>query len=384
MTRARVVVAGGGPVGMAFACACSSCDVTVVEAAPAPPIALPEGFDVRTFALSSGTRTFLRDAGAWDHLDGRRIAAVRRMEVFGDAGAALSFGAPAGGSLAWIVEAGRLARALDELAASLAHVTVVRGRSAVGFEASAEGVRLRLDGGETIEADLLVGADGPDSRVRAGVGLPTEETTYGEEALVANFATERAHGGIARKWFRSDGVLAWLPLPGNAVSIVWSAPSAYAGELAGLDAAALEERVREAGHGALGALRLLSTVARFPLRLITVDRTVAPGMALIGDAAHAVHPLAGQGVNLGFQDARILAEALAARSPLERAGDLRVLRGYARARREDVSAMQFVTDRLDRLFASDAPGASWLRNTGLRVVDSQSWAKRALTGRAMR
>jgi 2-polyprenyl-6-methoxyphenol hydroxylase-like FAD-dependent oxidoreductase len=125
-------------------------------------------------------------------------------------------------------------------------------------------------------------------------------------------------------------------------------------------------------------------MASFPLRMIRVPQPVAEGVALIGDAAHAVHPLAGQGVNLGFQDARVLAEALAERSPLERPGDLRVLRRYARARREDVSAMQFVTDRLDRLFASDAPGASWLRNTGLQAVDSQPWIKSALATRAMR
>jgi len=115
-----------------------------------------------------------------------------------------------------------------------------------------------------------------------------------------------------------------------------------------------------------------------------VDRIVAPGVALMGDAAHGVHPLAGQGVNLGFQDALALAQEVADRSPLERPGDLRVLRRYARARREDVTAMQFVTDGLDRLFSSGSPGASWLRNAGLGLVDRQSWIKGALAGRAMR
>jgi 2-polyprenyl-6-methoxyphenol hydroxylase-like FAD-dependent oxidoreductase len=134
----------------------------------------------------------------------------------------------------------------------------------------------------------------------------------------------------------------------------------------------------------LGRLQLISAIGKFPLRLIRVADPVKPGVALVGDAAHAVHPLAGQGVNLGFQDARCLAAILAGRSPLERPGDLRVLRRYARARREDVSAMQFVTDGLDQLFAARSPGIAALRNFGLRLVDRQDWAKRALAARAMR
>jgi len=201
---------------------------------------------------------------------------------------------------------------------------------------------------------------------------------------VANFEVEKDHGNIARQWFRADGVLAWLPLPGRRISIVWSAPDAVAAEISSLAPEALADRVRDAGAAALGDLKLVSRVASFPLRLIRVERVVAPGVALVGDAAHGVHPLAGQGVNLGFQDAHVLAEEIAGRSPLERPGDLRVLRRYARSRHEDVTAMQFVTDGLDRLFASEGPGASWLRNTGLGLVETQSWAKAALAERAMR
>ncbi len=384
MSEPRIVVAGAGPVGLAFACACRDCAVTLVEGTAPRTGPLPEAFDVRVYALSAGTRAFLRDIGAWEHLDARRVSAVRRMEVFGDDGGRLSFGGRPGAALAWIVEAGRLVRALEDHAASLSHVTTLRTRDAVAFEASAAGANLVLEGGETVGGDLLVGADGPDSRVRDALGLGGDDHRYDETAVVANFEVEHGHGEVARQWFRADGVLAWLPLPGKRMSIVWSAPSRVAEELGALDPAQLESRVRDAGGAALGDLRLISPVARFALRMIRVGRVVAPGVALIGDAAHAVHPLAGQGVNLGFQDARVLAEELGARSPLERVGDLRVLRRYARARREDVSAMQFVTDRLDRLFATEGRGASWLRNTGLRVVDSQPWAKSALTGRAMR
>lgn len=384
MSSARILIAGAGPVGLALACACRDFDVTVIEAAAARPDPLPEAFDVRVFALSAGTRAFLRDIGAWEHLDARRVAPVRRMEIFGDAGAKLAFSGRAGSPLAWIVEANRLARALEDHALTSAQLTLLRGRGVASFEADAGGARVHLEDGETLSGDLLVGADGPDSRVRTLVGLPVEEHPYAEAALVANFETEREHGAIARQWFRPDGVLAWLPLAGRRISIVWSAPLAHADELVALDERAFERRVRDAGGSALGDLALVSPVARFPLRMIHVERTVAPGVALVGDAAHAVHPLAGQGVNLGFQDARVLGEELAGRSALERVGDLRVLRRYARARREDVSAMQFVTDRLDRLFASEGQGASWLRNAGLQLVEAQPWAKEALAGRAMR
>jgi len=231
---------------------------------------------------------------------------------------------------------------------------------------------------------VLVGADGPDSAVREALGVPFTEQPYGEFGVVANFECEQAHGDVARQWFRADGVLAWLPLPGARISIVWSTATAHAEELAALPQAELEARVAEAGGRALGHLRLVSPVARFPLRLIDVPDPVLPGAALVGDAAHGVHPLAGQGVNLGFQDVRALAAALCERGALERPGDLAVLRRYARARREDVTAMQFVTDRLDRLFASGKPGAFSLRNWGLQLVDSQEWAKDAMAGRAMR
>jgi ubiquinone biosynthesis UbiH/UbiF/VisC/COQ6 family hydroxylase len=383
MNAGRIVVAGAGPVGLAFACACRDLDVSVVEANARPPEATPD-LDVRIFALSTGTRAFLRSIAAWDRLDQARVTPVRRMEVFGDSGARLAFAGRPGAALAWIVEAGRLSSALEQQAASLGTVTLRRGVQVDRFEAAADGVRIGLQDGAELEADLLVGADGPDSRVRAALGLPVAQRAYGETAIVANFDAEKEHGHVARQWFRPDGVLAWLPLPGRRISIVWSAPDGVAKEIAELAPDQIAARVRDAGAAALGDLRLASRLATFALRLIRVDRTVAPGVALVGDAAHGVHPLAGQGVNLGFQDSRVLADELARRSPLERPGDLRLLRRYARARREDVTAMQFVTDGLDRLFASDAPGASWLRNAGMGLVEAQPWIKGALAERAMR
>ena len=383
MSRARLVISGGGPVGLAVACACDF-DVEVIEAARARVEPRGDEFDVRVYALSPGTRDFLREIGAWDSIDATRIAPVRRMEVFGDRGARLAFSPRPGGALAWIVEAGRMGDAIAQAAAGHSNVRVRHGAKAEGFGASAEGAWIELEGGERIAGDLLVGADGPDSRVRERLGIAFEERPFGETAVVANFETERDHEAIARQWFRADGVLAWLPLPGRRMSIVWSTPAAHSDELAGLEPRELERRVRDAGDAALGDLRLISAVARFALRSIDVPNPVAAGVALVGDAAHTVHPLAGQGVNLGFQDARLLARVLAERSPLERPGDLRVLRRYARGRREDVTAMDFVTRGLDELFASRLPGASGARNAALRVMDAVPRAKLFLARRAMR
>lgn len=378
-----MAIAGAGPVGLALACACRGFEVQLVEAASRGSEAGDE-LDVRILALSAGTRAFLRDIGAWDRIDSGRTTPVQRMEVFGDAGSRLAFSGRAGSPLAWIVEASRLAAALEEQALDLENVTLRRGARVDAVEAAAEGSRITLSDGTTIEADLLVGADGPDSAVRAFLGLPAREQPYGEIAVVANFETESGHGHVARQWFRPDGVLAWLPLPGRRISIVWSVRSALGQELADLDPPALAQRVRDAGGGTLGELRCASRVATFALRQVSVERVVAPGVALVGDAAHAIHPLAGQGVNLGFQDARALAAELQARSPLERPGDLRLLRRYARSRSEDVAAMHFVTDGLDRLFASRAAGVAWLRNAGLALVDRQPLVKGALLERAVR
>jgi ubiquinone biosynthesis UbiH/UbiF/VisC/COQ6 family hydroxylase len=383
VSAGRILVAGAGPIGLAFACACRNFEVQVIDAAAARAPAPGDAFETRMFALSPGTRAFLRDIGAWDGLDAARLAPIRRMEIFGDAGGRMSFSGRAGAPLAWMVEAGRLAAALEAQALSQ-DVRILHGVEPGAYGASAEQVFAQLPDGSRLEGDLLVGADGADSRVRALLGLEAEARDFDEQALVANFEAEKPHGDAARQWFGPDGVLAWLPLPGRRISIVWSAPRATAAALMALDERDFERRVRDAGAASLGDLRLVSTRVAFPLRMIRVERIAAAGVTLIGDAAHAVHPLAGQGANLGFQDAKLLAEELAARSPLERPGELRVLRRYARGRREDVTAMQFVTGQLDALFASGRPFIGELRNAGLGMVQSQPWLKALLRERAMR
>ncbi len=382
-TRGRVLVVGGGAVGLAFAAACAD-EVRVLEAGPARPAADPEAFDIRVYALSEGTRDFLREIGAWDRMPAGRVEAVNRMEVHGDdVRSRLDFAPPGGRPLAWIAEGNRMTRAIEE-AARERGVEIATGSRPRAIATAPHGAEVALEDGSVLRADLLVGADGADSKVRSALGLESQAKRYPETAVVAHFRCERPHGGVARQWFRADGILAWLPLPGERISIVWSARGGLAEELAALPPADLACRVREAGGAALGDMAPDSAAACFPLRLVRVPRVALPGAVLIGDAAHGVHPLAGQGVNLGFQDARGLARTLASRSPLERPGDLALLRRHERSRRADVDTMQFVTDRLEWLFGLDAPFAAAARNAGLAAVDAVPIAKRLLAARAMR
>jgi 2-octaprenyl-6-methoxyphenol hydroxylase len=190
---------------------------------------------------------------------------------------------------------------------------------------------------------------------------------------------------VARQWFRNDGsVLAWLPLPGRHVSIVWSAPDAMAADLLALEPDQLAIRVAAAGHQVLGDMAPASAAAGFPLTLLTVESVVGPRLALVGDAAHGVHPLAGQGVNLGFGDARALCDVLVDGRGLADPGAPVLLARYARRRREPVLAMQFVTDGLTRLFGPPAAWLSLVRNAGMSAVDRVPFLKRALAQPALR
>jgi len=201
-----------------------------------------------------------------------------------------------------------------------------------------------------------------------------------EVGVVANFVCARAHRNIAYQWFRSDGVLAYLPLPDRRVSIVWSTREAHARELLALAPAAFCARVSEAGGEALGALEPLTPPAAFPLSRMFADRMAQGRIALIGDAAHVLHPLAGQGVNLGLGDAHSLADLLRGAPD---SGDRLLLRRYERARAEDILALRWVTDGLFRLFDANHRVAARIRNVGLNLTNSNPVIKTLLTRRAM-
>ena len=200
---------------------------------------------------------------------------------------------------------------------------------------------------------------------------------------MANFATRQPHDGKAFQWFRRDGVLALLPLPGERTSMVWSAADAHARDLLAASPESLCETVTRASEGALGTLELITQAAGFPLKHQRVERLVEPRAVLIGDAAHNVHPLAGQGVNLGLRDARELAQVLGRRGPQPDCGDYGLLRRYERARKEDILALDLTTDGLEKLFSAPAVWLAGLRNLGLGWVDAQPLVKNALVRRAV-
>jgi 2-polyprenylphenol 6-hydroxylase len=390
--RHDVVIAGAGLVGLTLATALAREGLSVVVADRAPiaaPDYDPDTWDSRVYAISPGSANFLRALGAWQNLPADRVAPIEAMHVAGDAGGLLQFSAYDLGerALAWILEERALRSALLQ-SAFAAGVDVVGGAPFVGlFFAETHGTLLLDEGGGTRElsARLVVGADGIRSWVRQAAGIVAEPRPYGQVGVVANFACERAHHGIARQWFRADGsILAWLPLPGRRISIVWSAPDALAADLLAMPAPALARRVADAGGHALGELNGITPAAGFPLALMRLPAIVSHRLALVGDAAHGVHPLAGQGVNLGFGDALALAQVLAERGPVTDPGAPVLLERFARKRAEPVAAMQTVTDGLTRLFG---PRRAWLaavRNAGLTAVDRLPLIKRQLAQPALR
>jgi ubiquinone biosynthesis UbiH/UbiF/VisC/COQ6 family hydroxylase len=242
---------------------------------------------------------------------------------------------------------------------------------------------LSLSDARQIEARLVVAADGAESALRRAAGIATRVHEYGQTGVVANFRAGQAHRDTAYQWFLNRGVLALLPLPGNQVSMVWSAADADAQELLAIGPEELARRVELASSGQLGKMEPVSVAAGFALRRMRAARLIAPRLALVGDTAHNVHPLAGQGLNLGFGDAQALAGVLVERGMENDIGAVSLLRRFERSRREDLVAMEAVTDGLQALFGSDLPGAKQLRNAGLRLVNRISPLKRLLVKRAL-
>ena len=377
-----IVIIGGGLAGatLAAALADSGHRMALVErkAPPAPPAE----WDSRVYTLTPASIAFLEQAGAWQRVPRDRVAPIYDMQVFGDDGSSrLDFSAYESGllQLGATAESGRLHHALWQGLERQRNLSLICPAVPSELRRVEGGVEVGLESSGTVRAKLVVGADGADSWVRQGAGIEVRRESYDQLGVVANFSCDRTHRDIAYQWFRGDGVLAFLPLPGRRVSIVWSTSRAYASELLALSAAAFCARVSEASRGVLGDLQLLTPPAAFPLGRMVSRRIAQDRVALIGDSAHVVHPLAGQGINLGLGDAHCLADLLReAADP----GDRALLRRFERSRAEDILALYWVTHGLFRLFGTNHAAIRRIRNLGLNLTNATPVIKTLLTRRA--
>ncbi|MFY4696020.1 UbiH/UbiF family hydroxylase [Burkholderia glumae] len=380
-----VAVVGGGLVGKTAALAMTQAGLrTALLAQPAAPRPADLSFDARVYALSASSQALLERLRVWQALEHERLAPVYDMRVFGDAQAELHFSAfqAAVAQLAWIGESSLVERGLDAALRFQPNLTWLDTR-AQGLDVKPDAALLTLADGGVLSADLVVGADGAHSWVRAQIGSRVARRDYRQTGVVANFKASEPHRETAWQWFRDGEIIALLPLPDGHVSLVWSAHTAHADQLLALDPAQLAAEVERVSHRQLGTLDCVTPAQGFPLALQTVDRQVAPRVALVGDAAHLIHPLAGQGMNLGLRDVAALADAIASREAFRDLGDLVLLRRYERARREDIRALMLATDGLQRLFALPGTLARAVRNTGMALVGAQPLVKRWLVATAL-
>lgn len=369
--KADVLIVGGGLAGLSLAVALRKTQLSVALIEGRVP-QRPAGWDARVYAISPANAAFLASIGVWKHLDAARLTAVEAMEIHGDAGGRIDFSAYAAGldALAWIVESSAMQQELWESAKRQANLMLLCPAQPQSLTRSDSAATLTLTDGRSIEAELIVAADGADSWTRKAAGIDVDFHSYGQQGVVANFHCEAAHRGTAFQWFRDDGVLAWLPMPDRMISMVWSTPEANAIELQALNDEALCERVAQAGAHRLGKLKVVTPAVGFPLRLMRAPSSIAQRLALIGDAAHTIHPLSGHGINLGFQDACALAAVLERKPEHIDCGDNGLLRRYERARKEEVIALQATTHGLHKLFSPPWRPLSRLRNAGLDATNA--------------
>jgi len=380
-----VVIVGGGFAGASLACALreSGLKLALVERRPPSPPAAD--WDSRVYSLTPASVAFLRNVGAWDRIDASRVTQIHDMHIFGDDGRSrLDFSGYEAGvpELAVTIESARLQHALWQGLQRQRNLSLLCPATPSALVRRAGRVEIGLADGGVVSGRLAVGADGADSWLRRAADIDATAASYGQCGVVANFSCEKAHRNTAYQWFRRDGVLAFLPLPGRRISIVWSTPEEHARELLALPPAELSRRVSTAGAEALGALEMITPPAAFPLSRLSARSMIGLRVALVGDAAHVVHPLAGQGVNLGFGDVHSLG-ALLLEAEGRDPGDRLLLRRFERSRAEDVLAMRWVTDGMFRLFGLGHPAAARIRNLGLNLTNSSAVIKTLLARRAI-
>jgi len=380
-----IVIVGAALIGASAAVALAKhgFKVALVDR-KSPLVELANGeWDSRIYAISPGNADWLKDLGVWQRMNAERITPIAEMQIWGDANAeALNFNAEDAfaDNLGYILESSALQQAIwDEL--PTLDVDVMIGAEGASVELHEQETILQLADDQQLTAKLMIAADGGNSWVRAQAGLNQQKTVYEHVGVVANFEVELSHQNIARQWFVDDGILAWLPLAGNRISMVFS--TKHSQNLMALSPVELAEHVAEAGGNALGNMDCITPAVAFPLVKQNASALIANRLALVGDAAHQIHPMAGQGVNLGFRDGVELVRVLAERNPLADIGDRFVLRRYERARKADVLAMQGLTHGLYGAFDSKQALVRAARNWGLSLPNKHSILKRALMKQAL-
>jgi 2-octaprenylphenol hydroxylase len=353
----------------------------------APPAAPDTGYDQRVSAITLASQTFFENVGAWASMVRRRVSPMREMQVWSEGGSgSIHFNAAEIGEpcLAWIIENRVIQAALIERLHQFTNVHYLCPVEIADITLADNGAIVTLKDGRTLSTKLLVGADGADSEVRRAAGIDTQSLNLNQKGIVATANTEKPHETTARQRFLATGPLAFLPLDEPyTCSIVWSADTARADQLLALDDTAFILALQEAFGDSLGKIQTLGPRAAFPLALSHAKAYTAPHLALVGDAAHTVHPLAGQGVNLGFLDAATLAEVLLeAAANQKNIGAHAVLRRYERWRKGDNLAMVSITGGFRYLFSNDLPVVSQLRNWGLSLTDAATPVKNFIMRRA--
>ncbi|HCB12986.1 MAG TPA: hypothetical protein DEP36_05385 [Gammaproteobacteria bacterium] len=385
-----LIIVGGGMVGSALACALGETDlrIALLEGKPLEHICPDPKPDLRVSAINRASQRIFAAVGAWDSMAAWRVSPFRDMQVWDAMGSGhIHFDSAAIGEplLGWIIENRVIQYALLERVQQLPAVDLFCPVALDTAEPlDGKGWRVRLNDGCEYATRLLVGADGAQSKVRQLAGIDARGWSYDQKAVVSNVRTAESHQETAWQRFLPAGPLAFLPLHDGGCSIVWSTLPEQADALLALDDSAFAQALTEAFDRRLGAITDVGPREAFPLRLQHAHDYVKPGLVLIGDAAHVVHPLAGQGVNLGLLDAATLAEViLNALAAGQEIGAFKTLRRYERWRKGDNLLMLGVMDGFKRLFSNSLPPVRLLRTLGLHLTDAASPLKNLIARRAM-
>lgn len=382
--RTDIVVVGAGLVGLAAAVACAKQGKQVVLIdAKKTAIKKEKAWDARVYALTANTEAWLQALGVWAEVDTSRVNAINTMQLWDVQGGELVLhDADANlAQLGVIIENQNLMHALWAQINALG-IKVLTGVQCTALENTQEVIKLGLADGNCINAKLILAADGVDSWVRNQVNIAVKHKDFNQTAIVANFVAEKSHQNTAQQWFMPHETLALLPLPNQLVSMVWALSTEQATELLTLSSEALAEKVEARSQYQLGSLHLVGKVLSFGLKQQTATQLIAERVVLIGDAAHQIHPMAGQGMNLGLRDVRQLQDMLTNMHAMQDIGEPAFLRKYARVRLADIATMNILTSGLDALFANDSAVMKKVTGWGFKQLNRQVPLKKLLIQQA--